>query len=122
MNSLEKNKLKIFRRNTNCEVYNSPLDNKKVQNMLRLAFPLLDSNVVQRKQAGKYLRLIYLYYRMGLSSKEVAVEMRLSVLQIQPMLFRLRYISEGKTANGKVRGVRSRGRPRKIMPQSIALT
>lgn len=89
-------------------------DKKEVQKILLRAFPKMATDVRQRERAGRWARLIYLYFQANLSDSQVASEMGLTVGQVKKLLNSIRRVAAGKRSNnGEIRGVRPRGRPRK---------
>ncbi len=77
------------------------LDDEKIKELIRRCFP----NPNQRTKAGRMIRIIYLYYRTGLTAAGVAEELKMSVRAVEESLRRI-----NKTIS---RPARPRGRPRK---------
>lgn len=51
------------------------LNDDEVRKLLRKVFPKLDSDLTQRRRAGRWIRVIQLYFRSGKSRQETAEEM-----------------------------------------------
>lgn len=74
---------------------------EKVRKMLTHSFPHLSTNFKQRHRAGIWLRVIHLYFRMGLSYSTVAKEMRLRKKKVRDLLQSIHRAAEGRPASGK---------------------
>ena len=55
-------------------------DDARVRELLLKSFPYLHTNATHRQRAGRWMRVIQLYFRMKKSSTETAVEMNESVV------------------------------------------
>lgn len=88
----------------------------ELRNILLKAFPKLHTDQKQRKAAARWLRVVSLFYRTGLTRGEVAEELGLKVDIVKQILIRVRRAANGKTAKGTPRGIRPRGRPKKGVP------
>jgi hypothetical protein len=90
-------------------------DAAKIRELLIRAFPKMMTDARQRERAGRWARLIYLYFQANFSDSQVANEMGLTVGQVKKLLNSIRRVAAGKRANnGGKRGIRPRGRPRVI--------
>src|SRR6266851_5102223 len=87
------------------------LSNEEVQKVLLLAFPCLNTRKASRKAAGRWARIIHLYYRMQMSNSLVAKEIGVSLSTLYSSLRRIRRVAQGKLGDGKSRSLRPRGRP-----------
>lgn len=61
----------------NQRVENAPdwaMDDAKVKEILLRAFPHMETNPLQRKRAGKWMRIIYQYFRTGDKAFEISLE------------------------------------------------
>ena len=91
------------------------LDNKKIQQVILRAFPKMDSDPVQRQRAGRWTRVIHLYYRLKWSRGQIAKEMDLDYVAVKNIIYRLKCVAAGKRADGT--GAREKhpvGRPKRI--------
>ena len=85
----------------------------EVRRILLTAFPKSeDAWSSQRKNAGIWMRIIQLYYRMGLPSQQVAKEMKISQVLVKRTLVRI-----GAIATRKV--TKSRGRKKVSSPTPL---
>ena len=91
------------------------LDNKKIQQVILRAFPKMDSDPVQRQRAGRWARVIHLYYRLKWSRGQIAKEMSLQYHTVNDLIRSIKRVAAGKRANGKgLRGQNPVGRPKKV--------
>lgn len=77
------------------------LDDEKIKGLIQRCFP----NFSQRERAGRMIRIIYLYYRAGLTAAGVAEELKMSVKAVTESLRRI-----NRTMN---RPAKPRGRPKR---------
>jgi hypothetical protein len=93
-------------------------NDKKVQKILLQSFPKLRTNTHQREAAGRWGRIIQLYFRTGYTHTQVAHEMGLTPDQVRSTIRAIRRAASGLRADGS--GPRSGriGRPRTNAPQS----
>jgi hypothetical protein len=88
------------------------LNNKKVQKVVLSAFPDL-ANPESKRRASRWIRMIYLYYRMQMSNSQVAKEMDETLNAVKMALKGIRRVARGlRFDNRGIRGLRPRGRPR----------
>lgn len=87
-------------------------DKATVRGLLLRAFPNLHSNPEQGERAGRWLRVIQLYYFMGLGQRACAEEIGISAKAVNNIIERIKHVRDGKRANGLQRHGH-RGRPRK---------
>lgn len=91
---------------------NSDLEIRKV---LLTAFPRQATNPKQRAKAGRWLRVIHYYFRLGYTRVQIAEEMGNTVSAIHTLIRSINRVRKGKMAkNGKPRGLKPPGRPKKI--------
>jgi hypothetical protein len=91
------------------------LDNKKIQQVILRAFPKMDSDPVQRQRAGRWTRVIHLYYRLKWSRGQIAKEMGLQYYTVNDLIRSIKRVAAGKRANGTgLRGQNPVGRPKKV--------
>ena len=87
------------------------LNDSKIAEYVKLRYPKAQTDPGQRKQAARAVRLIHLYYRLGLSRDAVAEQLQTSPNAVKMMLQRL-----GKQMSAPLKRP---GRPRKN-PDPIA--
>lgn len=85
---------------------------KEVQRVLLAAFPTQAVNKAARKRAGRWARIIYLYYRMMLPQQIVAKEIGLTEQQLKLTLQRINRVEKGYRTDGKLRVVDTPPTPR----------
>jgi hypothetical protein len=54
------------------------MKDKSIRKVLLLAFPKLDTNEAQRKRAGRWMRVIYFYYRLRLPRPVILKELQMT--------------------------------------------
>lgn len=94
------------------------VNDKKTQNLLLRSFPLMKSNLKQRTQAGRWARVINLYYKRQWSRGQIAAELHLTYAAVDSIIRALKRAAAGlRTDTGKAVG-KFKGRPRKkkVMP------
>ncbi len=85
----------------------------KITKFVTRAFPKLSTNSHQQESARRWVRVVYLYFRMGYTGSQVAEEMSLTSYQVNSIVRSLRRAADGLWASGAGKhGVRPRGRPR----------
>src|SRR5712692_8008250 len=88
-------------------------NNTEVQKVLLRAFPKWRTNYRQSQQAGRWARIIHLYFRVQLSTRHVALDLRIKPKNVELMVASIRRVARGRRADNKgPRGVRRPGRPR----------
>lgn len=81
-------------------------NDRKIQTMIMTAFPKFQSNSKQKARAGKWVRIIHLYYRMNLPRQIVAKEMNLEMPKLNRDLQRINWLANGYEWNGSKAGIR----------------
>jgi hypothetical protein len=79
--------------------------------ILLLSFPKLGSVPKQRKAAARWTRIVYLYFKLHYTYKQIAREMSEKPTQIKASLMHIRRVSRGLAANGNGVRAQKRGRP-----------
>jgi hypothetical protein len=74
-------------------------DDARVRELLLKSFPYLHTNVTHRQRAGRWMRVIQLYFRMKKSSSETAAEMNESAHPIRKLVEAITLAAKGKKAN-----------------------
>ena len=72
---------------------------KKVRQLLLRVFPRMATDVNQRVRAGKWLRVIQLYYRSGFSYGDTALELNESKKFVENVLYRISRALRGLPCN-----------------------
>ena len=90
------------------------LNDKEVQKILLRSFPSLHKNHSAALRAGRWTRIIHLYYRVQMSNSQVAKEMGMTLNAVKMVLKGIRRVARGRNAkNTAMLGLRPRGRPPK---------
>lgn len=92
----------------------------EIRKILCQVFPRLAHDARQRKAAARWLRVIYLYFRIGMTRGQIVDELHTSNEAIRTILKRIRFAAAGKSRGHghwqtRLKGA-GRGRPRKIAP------
>lgn len=91
---------------------NSDLEIRKV---LLTAFPRQATNPKQRERAGRWMRIIYMYYRLGYTSAQVAEELKMSNANVRRMASNINRVRNGmKASNNKPRSKQPHHRPKAV--------
>ena len=89
-------------------------DNERIQQILLRSFPNLQTNPAQRFRAGRWARLIHLYFQEGRSRSYISEEMKWSYAAVDSAIRGIKRVARGVRYDGRgVLGKKSRGRPRK---------
>ncbi len=86
--------------NENRALPNWVLNNSYVKTFLLRVFPRLHTNETHRKRAGRWMRVIYLYYRMRLPKRIVMKELKLTLFAFDSIVRGIDRASRGLKANG----------------------
>jgi hypothetical protein len=90
------------------------LNDKEVQKVLLRAFPRLRTDNKAAICAGRWMRLIHLYYRVQMPNFQVAKEMNMSLNVVKTTLSHIRRVAKGRRADNTAPLIHTgRGRPRK---------
>lgn len=87
------------------------LDDELVQKILRTTFPKVHTDASQRERAGKWARVIHLYFRSGSSFGDVAAEMGVKPKFVRNVLQKINYVRKGLSTQGKQRSGKATGTP-----------
>lgn len=93
----------------------------EIQKVLLTAFPTQATNPKQRTRAGRWLRVIHLYHRLGYTRAQVAADMTISSEQVKAIVRAITRTRKGLTWKGKKRGLRKVGRPKSAPLNSRAM-
>lgn len=74
--------------------------NEGIQKILLTAFPRLQTDIIQRKRAGRWAQVINLYFRKGWSRSEVAEAMGEKDLIVKMLVRSIGRVADGKRADG----------------------
>lgn len=83
------------------------IDDIEVKALLQRVFPRLDANERERERAGRWVRVIHLYHRLGHSHGDVALELKIPVYTVRNILARIRRARANRPCNGR-KGPRKR--------------
>ena len=83
--------------------------NKDIQIFILNAFPKLKDNLKQRKQAGRWARVIQLHYKFYYSERLTAAEMELPLSTIKSIKTHIRRSLAGQRLDGSGRYWKKRG-------------
>lgn len=83
-------------------------DDDVVRELLLRVFPKLESNEKQRVRAGRWMRIIHLFYRAGLSYGDVAEEMKSSLSTVRSALQHIRRAAKGRPCNRSIKNFKRR--------------
>lgn len=72
---------------------------KRVREILLRSFPKMKTDLKQRQRAGRWLRVIHLYYRMNFTASKVAQELQMKVSTVKDVLVHIRRVQQGRRAN-----------------------
>ena len=71
-----------------------------IQKLLLDAFPKLHINSLQRQRAGRWLRIIRLFYQQGWSEGDIAEELGETTNHVNNTILRMTLVSKGMRADG----------------------
>jgi hypothetical protein len=83
------------------------LDDDQVKALLQRVFPRLALDERERERAGRWARIIHLYYRLGYSYGDAAAELKIPMHTVRNVLARMRRARANRPCNGN-KGVRKR--------------
>jgi hypothetical protein len=88
----------------------------KIQKILLRSFPKLKTNKKQSAAAGRWMRIIHLYFRMKQTRGQISAEMNLNYVTVDTLVRNIKRVAAGCRADGHgILGGKPRGRP-KVMP------
>jgi hypothetical protein len=98
------------------------LNDKKVREVVLRSFPDYTTNSRHRRGAARWIRIIHLYFRMGMTRGQVASEMNLSSEAVHDAIKGIRRVASGRRYDNRAKlGVRPRGRPKSTPPSKPLL-
>lgn len=71
-----------------------------LKEVLLSAFPKAETDEKQAVSAGRWMRVLYLYYRMRFSVDDIAEEMQIPVETVRNITRRAKRVGRGEPANG----------------------
>ena len=90
----------------------------KIREFVTRAFPKLSTNTRQQEGARRWVRVVYLYFRMGYTYTQTAEEMNLTPNQVVGIIRNIRRAAMGRRANGTgLHGGYNQGRLKKSAPR-----
>lgn len=84
----------------------------EIQKVLLTAFPKQATSPTQRIRAGRWARAIHLYFRLGYTYSQVAVELSMKPRLVSRMLYRIKRVQQGKRSDSEKGRGGKRGRPK----------
>lgn len=91
-------------------------NNESIKKFLIRVFPHMQE-FSQRVRAGKWIRVMYLYYNQNWSRGQIAAELHMTYTAVDSLIRSLKRASKGlRTDTGRPAGKPRTGRPRKRMP------
>lgn len=75
-------------------------NDEAVQKLLLRVFPKLSMNRLQRERAGRWVRVIQLFYRSGMTRGAIAEEMKLGLNTVHQLLNHIRRAAAGYPCSG----------------------
>lgn len=86
-----------------------------VRKILLSAFPKLQTHAGQRERAGRWAEIIHLYFRLKMSSGQIATHTELKRKTVENTIASIRRVAGGRMANNRgPRGQRRSGRPKQV--------
>lgn len=95
--------------------HNLPLwirDKKAIQELLLKVFPKLRTDPRQQERAGRWARVIQLFFRFPLPARMVAGEMGISEKMVYDIALRIKRAAAGLRTTGRPRTAGKPGRPK----------
>jgi hypothetical protein len=90
------------------------LNDKEVQKVITRSFPNWRTRRADAQRAGRWIRIIHLYYRMQLSNSQVAKELEMNLNALKMALKGIRRVARGQRFDNRGRlGARPQGRPKR---------
>ena len=90
-------------------------DDVRIQEILLRSFPKLKTNEKQRARAGRWMRIIKLYFQMGWTHGQIAEELSANLSTIQSLIRSIKRAFKDQKANGTgAVGYRPRGRQKML--------
>jgi hypothetical protein len=111
-NFMEGHQIKTIRTRTR-EIPPWTLNDAEVQKVVMRSFPDWRKNRRHTAGAGRWVRIIQLYYRMQMPIHMVAKEMEVTLGTAKNLLLHIRRVSQGRAANNSGPLNRPTGRPKK---------
>lgn len=90
-------------------------DNAKIRALLLRSFPKLLTDEKQRLKAGRWARVIQMYYRSQMTHGQICNELDLTLPTILSMIRNIDRVVKGKRADGRGNLSGKVGRPKKVM-------
>jgi hypothetical protein len=75
--------------------------NEKITEILLRAFPLMHSRPKQRERAGRWARVIYLFFRRQWTRGQIAEEMGLTYGHVNTMILGIKRVAAGRRYDGR---------------------
>ena len=109
----------LVRRQHDREIPEWAKNDTRIQTILLRSFPkLAEKGSKDAVRAGRWARVIQLYFRLKRTHGQVAEEMGMSYGAVRSLIRGIKRVSEGKRYDGRgMLGEHPVGRPRKLTPQ-----
>ena len=92
-------------------------NHKKIQTILLRSFPKMKTSPTQRARAGRWIRIIHLYFNQNWSRGQISAELRLSYPAVDSIIRAIKRAAAGLRTDTAAPMGNPRGRPvRKRMP------
>jgi hypothetical protein len=85
-----------------------------IREILLKSFPKLAHNPKQRARAGRWMRVIQLYYRKHYTEGQIAEDLPLSIVAVRSLIRSIKRVSQGQRANGSGPLGKPKGRPKSV--------
>lgn len=89
-------------------------NDKFIQQLLLRVFPKLHTDPKQRRAAGSWSRIIYLYFRVQYNDGEIAEEMNMTITSVRQQIYRIKKTVENMQTVGNRAPNTQKGRPKKV--------
>lgn len=91
-----------------------------VKKVLLRSFPKLRVDIRDRTRAARWLRIIYLYFRLQYTHRQISEELELTPTNIKRIIISIRRAGNERKANsGAARSLRGGGRPKAVSKLSV---
>ena len=75
-------------------------DDKQVQKIILRSFPKWRTDTRQSQRAGRWARIIQLYFRLGRTHGQIAEEMKISYDSVRSLIRAIKRVAKGKRTDG----------------------
>jgi hypothetical protein len=85
-----------------------------IQEVLLRSFPKLHEDEKQRFQAGRWARIIHYYFRLQITSGQIAEELGIKPTTLRQTIAGIKRVAAGGSHDGRHKKRRKRGRPKRV--------